>query len=231
MNQTFKSILIIAILMSLAACEKEIQKQDVEPGESEIKLAETLGFDREILTEVKSYANAPLTQLKTIYSEYKPDTKEIEQTEKKHNGITFSTDQQKAREIVLKLKDKFREKGYLIFISEMHFGYSPDYVAVIKSDDQFDILRVKQTDGINFGLDNDAVINRLQKWHELYPFKIIGADMDWLEAEFIQQPTDMLQFAKEVYEFCPDIVDQGTETVERLAKEMKKNNTLYLWWD
>jgi len=231
MNSTFKIIVIISMLLSLIACEKGIQKKEVTLDESETALAETLGFDKEILLEVKSYGHVPLSQLKTVFSEYLPETKKIEQTVTRHIGVTFSTEQERARKIILQLKDRLKEKGYRIFVSEMHFGNSPDQVAIIKSNDQFDILRVKQTDGINFGLDNNAVITQLKKWHELYPFEIIGADLDWVEAEFIQQPTDMLQFAKEVYKFCPDVVEQGTETVERLAREMKRSNTLYLWWD
>jgi hypothetical protein len=231
MNSTFKFIVLILMLLSLLACEKRIQKKEVTLDEAEIALADTLGFDREVLLEVKSYAHVPLGQLKTVFSEYLPETKKFEQTETRHNGITFSTDQERARKIILQLNDSLKAKGYRIFLSEMHFGYSPDQVAVIKSNDQFDILRIKQTDGINYGLDNNAVITQLKKWYEMYPFEITGADLDWVEAEFIQQPKDMLQFAKEVYKFCPDVVEQGTETVERLAREMKRSNTLYLWWD
>ena len=44
-------------------------------------------------------------------------------------------------------------------------------------------------------------------------------------------PADWMALAREVYEFCPDIVDQGTETVERLAYEMRVTNELFLWWD
>lgn len=230
MKSTFKFIVLISLL-SLIACEKGIQKKECTLDESETALADTLGFDKEILLEVKSYAQAPLSQLKTIFSEYLPETKKIEQTITRHNGITFSTDQERAKKIILQLKDSLKAKGYRIFLSEMHFGYSPDQVAIIKTKDQFDILRVKQTDGINYGLDNNAVITQLKKWHEMYPFEITGADLDWMEAEFIQQPKDMLEFAKEVYKFCPDVVEQGTETVERLAQEMKRSNTLYLWWD
>jgi hypothetical protein len=230
MNSKCKFIVIISLL-SLIFCEKGIQKKEVILDESETTLADTLGFDKEILLEVKSYAHVPLRQLKTVFSEYLPDTKKIEQTVTRHNGITFSMEQKRARKIIMRLKDSLKVKGYLIFLSEMHFGYSPDQVAVIKSKDQFDILRVKQTDAANYGLDNNAVITQLKKWHELYPFEITGADLDWVEAEFIQQPKDMLEFAKGVYKFCPDVVEQGTETVERLAREMKSSNTLYLWWD
>jgi hypothetical protein len=66
MNSTFKFVLSISILMSLIACEKGIQKKEVTLDESETALAETLGFDKDILLEVKSYAHAPLSQLKTV---------------------------------------------------------------------------------------------------------------------------------------------------------------------
>ena len=56
------------------------------------------------------------------------------------------------------------------------------------------------------------------------------ADQDWVQCEFVRQPTDMLVFAREVYQFCPDVVDQGTGSVA-LGREMRTTNTLYLWWD
>jgi hypothetical protein len=34
-----------------------------------------------------------------------------------------------------------------------------------------------------------------------------------------------------MYEFCPDIVDQGVGDVSRLALELKKKQTFFFWWD
>lgn len=34
-----------------------------------------------------------------------------------------------------------------------------------------------------------------------------------------------------MYEFCPDIVEQGTESIEELVEEIKKTKKLFLWWD
>ncbi len=75
------------------------------------------------------------------------------------------------------------------------------------------------------------VIARLKKWDAEFGLVLSGVGFDWMEAQFQRQPANMLEFAKEVYAFCPDVVDQGTETVEALAKEMKRTNTLFLWWD
>ena len=52
-----------------------------------------------------------------------------------------------------------------------------------------------------------------------------------VEAVFVKQPADMDAFAREVYEFCPDVVEQGVGTVKALADEMRRSGILYLWWD
>jgi len=41
----------------------------------------------------------------------------------------------------------------------------------------------------------------------------------------------MRAFAEEVYQFCPDVVDQGAGSIDALAEEMKRTNALFLWWD
>ena len=58
-----------------------------------------------------------------------------------------------------------------------------------------------------------------------------AADFDFVEAVFVKQPAGMDAFAREVYEFCPDVVEQGVGTVKALADEMRRSGTLYLWWD
>jgi hypothetical protein len=37
--------------------------------------------------------------------------------------------------------------------------------------------------------------------------------------------------AKRMYDFCPDIVDQGVGDVKELAAELKRTGKLYFWWD
>jgi len=37
--------------------------------------------------------------------------------------------------------------------------------------------------------------------------------------------------ARRFYAFCPDVVNQGTETVDALARELRESKQLYCWWD
>jgi hypothetical protein len=34
-----------------------------------------------------------------------------------------------------------------------------------------------------------------------------------------------------MYDFCPDIVDQGVGSVKALATELRRSRSLYFWWD
>jgi hypothetical protein len=54
---------------------------------------------------------------------------------------------------------------------------------------------------------------------------------DFLSGRFIQRISYVDQMARRMYAFCPDIVDQGTGTIERLASELRKTNELYFRWD
>jgi hypothetical protein len=101
----------------------------------------------------------------------------------------------------------------------------------MKTTNPYDYLAVVRTDGINYDLEHAQVLARYREWADRFGLSLVGAGQDWLEAEFSSQPSDWLAFAREVYEFCPDVVEQGTNDVETLAQEMRSTNTLYLWWD
>ena len=97
--------------------------------------------------------------------------------------------------------------------------------------DPWEYLAIVRTDGINYELTHEDVVTRLREWDAQYGLRITGANFDWLEARIERMPTDLLAFARAVYAFCPDIVDQGTESVEALADEIRRSGSLYLWWD
>jgi len=42
---------------------------------------------------------------------------------------------------------------------------------------------------------------------------------------------NLKSLSHEMYEFCPDVVDQGAGSVEELERGIKLTNSFYLWWD
>jgi len=148
------------------------------------------------------------------------------------NGVTIDVDPDQSFSIARKLQPVLGN-NFKVFVSERNFGIGgeADFLSVIKSVDQFEGLRIMGTNGWNYDIGPKKIIDKLKEWNIKYGLTIVGAGFDWVQADFKKRPNPMLPFAEEVYKFCPDVVDQGTETVQNLATEMELSNSLYMWWD
>jgi len=146
-------------------------------------------------------------------------------------GITISTPEDKTGHILAALRQKLHPIKYMAFVVEMNEGLKIDKIGILKGTDQYEILRIMHTDGDEYDISNQDVIDRLKEWEINSPFDILGADGDWVEIEFKILPKDLNAFAGEVYDFCPDAVDQGPGSIAELAKEIQKTKKLFLWWD
>jgi hypothetical protein len=80
----------------------------------------------------------------------------------------------------------------------------------------------------------EAHISLMKRWNEIYDAEIVGMAGDVFEFFVSKPPTDeesALVLAKEQYLYCSDIVDQGTMSVNNLAKTLLNSNVWYFWWD
>ncbi len=75
--------------------------------------------------------------------------------------------------------------------------------------DKYETLREAGTSGANYDFDTDGVIKHLKGWDEQYGISVSDAKSDAVTVEFDQLPDDTLPLAKDIYEFCPDTIDQG----------------------
>ena len=145
-------------------------------------------------------------------------------------GVLFGVAHKQVKSKIARLRERLGA-GYLVFEAQRGYGFSPDSIGVVGSSDRFDILRVRSTDGINYDITRDSVMALVRGWDAQFGLEFTGAARDWFEAKFIRPPADWLAFAAALYKVCPDIVDQGTNTVTALADEMRKTNVLFCWWD
>lgn len=188
----------------------------------EIALCGEIGFDEPIVSLVKSRSLGEIARLIRC-------TEESE--EQPAEGISVQVDEDDAYRVIDELWDALEETGYIAFYDERNFGDAPDRIGLIRSEDEFDILRVKQTNGWNCDIGTDDIIARIQEWGARYPMRIVGADSDWVEILLGSDLPNAEEFAQEIYEFCPNVVDQETETVEALAESIKESSIIFLWWD
>ena len=80
------------------------------------------------------------------------------------------------------------------------------------------------------GGEHSAVLGR---WAGLFGAELFGLTRDVLQLLITRPPVDersRLEAAAELYAYCPDVVDQGVETLEALTP-MAASREWWLWWD
>lgn len=233
-NILFASVLIIA-----AACNGKPGNSS-RPGNTsnnftteEKFICDSFGFDPSVIIYIQENSKGKIEKFHYSLGKIITKGEELESDPILLKGLVFTEANNKSYDVVFSLKDKFRAKGYSIFLLENNYNIDnkPDHIAVLKTTDQFTVLKQVATDGINWDITNDSLITIIRKLDKKYSLELIAASGDWCEFIIHHEPDNWLAFAKEIYAICPDVVDQGTDTVEALAEEMKKTKRLYLWWD
>lgn len=74
--------------------------------------------------------------------------------------------------------------------------------------DKYHTLREKQTQAPNYDLETTAIIEQLQTWDRNYGIVLSEVEHDRLVVVFQQLPADLNSLAQEIYQFCPDVIDQ-----------------------
>jgi hypothetical protein len=72
------------------------------------------------------------------------------------------------------------------------------------------------------------------RWNDRYGANIVCATHDVIEG-YVDAPPDSdseaYELARQMYIYCPDIVDQGVQTIDNLASLLRDEGTWYFWWD
>lgn len=125
--------------------------------------------------------------------------------------------------------------GLLAFIGcTRSLAEPPDHgseVVVAQGNSQFDILRIAQSDAVNYDMETEDLIRKLEDYHSRYGIDVFHAETDTIEFRLETMPGDLATFCNDLYQFCPDIVDQGVGTVAEHEEEIAQSGTVFLWWD
>lgn len=170
----------------------------------ERELAGLLEFDQDICLAVKKHTSSRLERLVGIDEAWKQAPAE---------GLSVAVkDGDEAEKVMDAIRPHLTPKGYRAFWSErrqpngMRKGHE---VAILKTADPFAMIRVRRSDGGNYGISTEDIIDRLTAWQEIAAFDIVGASSDWVALVFSKLPDKICAFAEEVFLFCPDSVGQG----------------------
>ena len=211
---------ILALLLSLLSSAMPAVG-DTPLTAAESKIAKEIGFDASLLAGIKAKGE---TFERLIGQTYEDEAVPSE-------GMVLLTRPGKGRSRLDRLREALRGTGYYAWFNEDLFGSGPDKIAVMRGSDDLRYLATVYVSAPNFSITHEQVVERYLQWRDRLGLQLIGGNQDWLSARITKPPEDWAAFAGEVYEFCPDVVDQGTLTVGKLATEMKAHNELFLWWD
>ena len=136
--------------------------------------------------------------------------------------------------LVRQLREQFGPV-FVVFIGTENSLANPPVkgveVVVGYGQSQFDILRIAASDAVNYGMGTDDLIAKITQWDTAYGIDIYQASTDTIQLRLKTLPSDIHAFAEELYTFCPDIVDQGVGSVEKLGQAIRESQTVFLWWD
>lgn len=169
----------------------------------ERNLVAAIGFDENVCELVKEQTRGTLNRLTALTEEY-----EAEDT----NGLSVAVDRQVVEPVIGKLQPQLLPQGYRAFWSEMCEAnglVKSEEIALLKTTDHYSIIHIRRSCGANYGVSMDDVITKLKEWETRCRFEIFGAGSAWVAVQFHTLPEAICAFAEEIYDFCPDTVEQG----------------------
>lgn len=230
-----KAIFSLSIICIAFACGGKAPTTGTSPAltAQERFYCDSLGIDSSAIIMLRAQTDSAVLPFPNNLEEILEMDIDEDSSKKNVPGFIFNTPYSDVNKIINSLSDDLDKMGYTIFCLDRNFGYNKkaDVVGILKSTDKYQILRQVGTDGINWGIDNDSLLRVIKKFDEKYSLQLVGAAGDWCEFKINKAPASWLAMAKEVNEICPDVVDQGTGTVEKLAEEMRQSGILFFWWD
>lgn len=198
-----------------------------------------LSIDNELIVEIETFSNQKLSKLKFKELDYDYSAETSPYLEKLlENGLMLSfLEREKAFKLYDHMYKKALLKGCQIFLTNMELKFIPskpyetyyDFV-IIKSTEIADIFNLIKTEAVNFDLNTEQIIEKIKSWDKYAKIQLTVVDYDRVEGYLSTKPKEARKFANEIYEFAPDVIEQGTQTKKELIRELNEGY-FWLWWD
>lgn len=234
-TMTCSQLIVFLLWIFLAACT---QMGSPNLYKAQTELSEKTGIELLVIVNAEQITQTKATRLKTWLStnaflddvpKYKISQPNVKGKTVELPGVSFLIPKEERYKLVDSINQVFNYRGHYAFISDDEYREDKKItLSIVRGGSVYNVLSLQQTNGINFGISTDSLINALKAFSVNYPFTIIGADFDWCELRLEKQPADWLELSKEVLKLCP--TDEVTP--EQFADALKaEKGTIFLWWD
>lgn len=229
-----KALAVILLAIICFSCGSKRTEDGNSLTEHENLLCDSMHFDKGVLLEFRKLSPATVEAFHySLSGEVDSLGNENEHAAIYMPGFVFEETEMNTEKILEELHDPLKVKGYYLFVLERNYGIAnqKDMMAILKTTDQFEVLKHIETNGINYDIDNDSVVSIMRDFDKKYQLDLIGANGEWCEFIIKGENVDWKKLAEEAYRVCPDIVDQGVGSLEDLVTSMQQTKRLYFWWD
>jgi hypothetical protein len=206
--------------------------QDIFQNE-ELKNAESfdLEINQDLLNNIQQDLNRESNRSNiTAYDWSVDDSK----GNKLDNGVIFKyIPHDTAFNVFHKYNEQVKTDGNYMFMTNIDFDKEMNEfydIAILPCSDQFELVELIGTDGINIELRNEEIVEHLRKWHEEFGINISYCDYSGIDAFMLDMPEDIEKFANEVFLLSPYVINEDAGNMEDYIKELKEDKFFYLWW-
>ena len=175
---------------------------------------------------------AAIQEIATLFATSPKELKSDAEDEVVKGGASFDVPHEKLEGMLLQAHTNFLARGFYFFRYDNNFdiGGEMDRVGLLPTQDKYAVMAAMDTNGDNYDIGTAGVISWMKELEQEQPYILPEIGFDYMAGIFVSPVKDAPGLAARMYQFCPDIVDQGVETVRALATELRKGK-LYFWWD
>jgi hypothetical protein len=149
-----------------------------------------------------------------------------------HNAL-----REKVAGILEETQASFLDRGYhaIDLGSPPGCGPAGNFIGLLPTANKFAVLAAVGVapggDYGPYGLHSPDVVAWFRELDQDNPFQLVGCRHDTVDVKFTRAVEDPENLARRMYEFCSDMVDQGTGTLGRLVEELRDRGRAHFWWD
>lgn len=108
------------------------------------------------------------------------------------------------------------------------------YILLIPAQHGYEVPAHLHFGGWNWCPPPENQVAVLRSWHERYGAELVSIGGDVLELRTATRPAfsgEALALAREQFDYCSDVLDQGYRDLATLAAALRETDWWYFWWD
>lgn len=112
--------------------------------------------------------------------------------------------------------------------------YPEVLLALVPTPHPWEVPAWIQSGGWNACPHPEVHVRLMENWYVRYGAELVALTHDVIELAVKRPVTDLAEareLARLQYAYCPDIVDQGVQSIENLAQTLLGSTVWYFWWD